>query len=1167
MKMKDLKDSSAIEELFDKDNEGPMVLFAGQDILRNYDAEDYFLSACKARFGQDELSYKDIMSGKLGDSDAVSGILHNISTRIAPSDRLQKLARLPWNAVVSGSFHEVLERSMEVPWRSIDVVFNEQRSPGNSRSKIKLHVFKLFGCVTSDRSVEQPALGVMDLMQRNGVVATMLSRVPSLVTPKGLLVIDSLTMDEWDGFQATLIPAIAKLGLRQTHLFAPPMELLEVNEVGYLVDMNKLVVHEQTFGDYVDSISESKYAELISEHGEWKDGYAFSYPSGRTHTFEPAEWRRLTRGLTVLHDDDVKKIQHFESLDEKYQAFRSFLSGKGGVPDWSAYSSDLVFRRGEFKELEDETISQLSKPRLRSEPILICGQSGIGKSVALADLAVTVRKKGWPVIYFGRSQTDFDFGLIETVCTEIEKIEKTSILLVLDSNYSDVANLKNLAGYLASRGRKVVIAGAAYKRFDSAKCIEFTPRMAPKEMEWFLSFLGTFDSEIPKSFANLTKTNNSFWAFLWRLLPETRGKLRSGLLVELEKSEQHLQNILNDSHSTPSVATGAFGKLLAEAGIVTSQTDATSTLDIKSATGEAAEQVESLSGLILIPGRYGNDVPVDLVLRCLGNEGFQVIQDALKNVDLYDWIPDDKNGEHLIGARQQLEAMAVVKSRFSRKEEFEFIKLLISKVRVGSNWRSRSSEVDFVLRMLRSVGPDSDFISPSSEELILLAGTIANLLSDSGGKSNPWLLFFESHLRREAMLRAKSHFDWQDADAIKGQIETFCEQYKLASNALANAEAQFAEHSSADPKKSGKSLSQVHTEFASLYGLMQEVHLRLGEKQPDSESYATISQTIEGGFEEAIRHCKWAASHDSENANPNDVRFRVTKIQIENTKDISSEDRANLVSDLCDILDHESWRHSKVQFEKRRLELADQLEDKALEEQALKSLANMGSSAGEYLLAWKKMFFADRTWKDNDEIASAIERIEQFPSPDLRLCRLYTQAWWQLYGNADLFQYEKERTTAALTKPQWEHYLEWLNKRLSFSFEGSLQAKFSRAWALFQVGLYRDSEDKFRELDRESIIGRNRVIKISTWCDEFGKPVPCKGTIRRVYFDQDAGYVYVPQIRREVKFRPSDYSSATIAPNETLEDFYIAFNFRGPLCDPIKFYVPSGMKGKSNAPA
>ena len=194
----------------------------------------------------------------------------------------------------------------------------------------------------------------------------------------------------------------------------------------------------------------------------------------------------------------------------------------------------------------------------------------------------------------------------------------------------------SLASYLASRGKKVLIVGSSYKKVTRGICIEFPQIMATKDAKRFRDYLKTFDETIVEEIEHEDFENRNFWAWLWRLLPESRGRLRLGLLGEIETHEQRLEGALQAAATIAPVATGTLGSILAEAGIAGSeQEDETENIDVRNLRGEAATQVEKLRGLILVPSSFGQDVPIDLILRCLGREGFDVLRSALQNTPVY----------------------------------------------------------------------------------------------------------------------------------------------------------------------------------------------------------------------------------------------------------------------------------------------------------------------------------------------------------------------------------------------------------------------------------------------------------------------------------------------------------------------------------------------------
>ncbi|QDV11483.1 hypothetical protein CA51_13470 [Rosistilla oblonga] len=1136
------------EKLFAGMSEGPAVLLMGQDLLRQYGSEDYFLSTCQARFGLESANSYDDLIANCGEAKSLMPIWHDISSRIAVPDDLEKLTSLPWNCVLTSSIHDVLDRALAADWRSVTPVLDDTTFPSDPRNRVKLSLYKLFGCVTRDESREQPPTDEMEQLERDGVAATMLRQLPTLVTPRGTLFIDGLDEADWLDTKV-LAEAIAKLGSGQTHLFGATERTGKVREINLLQRMNKITLHSMTLGQAADSLPKDQIHGLIKTSRSWVEGVEFTFPNQKRHVFKASEWRRLTNGVTLLTDADAKTKYNFASTDEKYRRFRDFLYGSHGVPDWQAHVTGLAFRRQEFDDLKETVFEALEAQRLNEEPVLVTGQSGSGKSVALADLAISARSRGWPVLYFGRNQTDIDAGLVERISAELDRLESTSVLLVWDASQMG-EQYSSLAAYLASRGRKVLVVGSSYEEFSGATCIPFPIMMSGSDAKRFREHLKSFDSSIVEDISAGDLENPNFWAWLWRLLPESRGRLRLGLLAEVETYNSSLEASLQAQSIAVPVATGTLGSILAEAGVQNEQTDATEELEFRTATGVAAEQVQKLNGLILIPSFFGQDVPVDLVLRCLGKEGFDVLRQALNETPVYRWT-EDEYGNHALGARQQLEAQTVVRTQFRPAEQFDVLKTLLKSVRATGDWQTYNFEVDFALRLLNAIGPSSTLRTSTDNDLLDLADVIAEILASSGTRANPRLAFQEGYFRREALLRKLNNVEWDDLEKLDSAAKGLIQDYEKAAAALNQAEDSYSE---ASDKRYRRPLSRVHNEYASLCVLAQQILSEIATRASDSPIEARVRGAIGSGFDEAVRHCTQAAIFDSENYYSLDVRFKATKNELDGGRLVgrqSSGKRVELISDLCDVLDHESWRSSKEQYNKRRIELSHILGDPSIKEEALEELAKLGSTAGEYMLARNLIFDSQRNWRSDGDIERGLERIEAAEEKlDLRLARLYTNAWWQRFGKLDL--YESERRSVPLSKSQWEHFAYWLNRRITFADEESLKARFFYAWALFQTGQYRESEDQFRILDRSTMAGRYRVVRLCVWGNERGEPIPCQGTIRRVSEDTDKGWVYVPALRREIIFRPTEFQSQTMLSNRPLEDFCIAFNFRGTIADPIR---------------
>lgn len=1143
------------EQLFSQLGSGPSVLLMGQDLLRRYAGEDYFLTTCQSRFGLSSADdYSDLIAN-CSDDETTMAMLHNISSRIAVPESMDLLASLPWNCVLTSSFHDVLDRALgAAEWRQLQPVIDGANSPSDPRNKLRLCLFKLYGCVTREKDSEWPPMTRLQKLQRDSIASEMLSDLHSVVTPKGTLVIDSLAANDWLQ-RDTLVQAVSRLGVGQVHLFNATDE--DLNHVGLqlLQEEERVCFHRDSFAEALGKVSKDSVGKLFGEGKGWTDGVQLTLPSGKKHTFSPSDWRRLTNGLVVLSDDDASKQYQFNSDDERYRRFKDFLYGTHGVPDWQAFASGMAFRRSEFNTLQKIVHERLERQRLNEKPILIVGQSGTGKSVALAELAVMMRKKNWPVVYFGRNESDIDAEVVSALATDLDGMESTPLLLIWDASVGpdSFASLTNL---FASHGRKVVVVGAAYQESDKAVCVPFSEIMQHEDAERFLDHLKSFDESLVAGISPKDFERRNFWAWLWRLLPESRGQLRLGLLSEAENYFQSLEHSFREQAVQAPVAQGTLGALLQQAGIDIVQSDQTEKMNLRNARGEAASKVETLSGLILVPGSFGEDVPVDLVLRCLGREGFPILQTALKNVPVFRWSEDDR-GNHLLGARQQIEASVFVWSTFSKSEQFDFMLELLGSVQARGDWRQFNPEVTFALNLLRSIGPDSTR-GTTGAELVTLADVVKKIIDQSGANINPWLAFQEGYLRREALKHRRGEINWKDVVSVSSGVNDFMGQYSLAAEALERAETAYG--TTSDPKLNRR-LSQIHTEYAGLCGIAQDLQNRVSEMPESDGVLSHVAEQLRFGYEDAVRHCKKAVRLDTENVYSLDVQFRVIKNELSLTQqqgEVPTDVHAEMVSELCDVLGNEAWDLSPDYFGQRKLEFADIIGDSALRTEALKELADAGSFAGEYLLAWKNIYYADRQWRPDHEIDEALGRIESLQSvDDAKLLRLYTNAWWHRFAKADLFDRKSERKTVRLSSVQWEHYAKWLSKRVRKHDDVSPRTQFLYAWALFQIGDFAESGARFKQLDQSVFAGAFRVVRLALWSDEDGKPVVCSGTIRRMS-EGRKGWVYVPALRKTIPFQPSDFKSEKLFVNQPLPEFHIAFNFRGALADPARNYSAKG---------
>ena len=104
----------------------------------------------------------------------------------------------------------------------------------------------------------------------------------------------------------------------------------------------------------------------------------------------------------------------------------------------------------------------------KQEPVLIHGQSGSGKSFALARLAYAIRKQAlYPVLLGSRAGRIPAVEELDDFCTEAEEAGAEATLVICDAN-APASRYGNLLRGFTSRGRRVVIVGSAYRIVDES---------------------------------------------------------------------------------------------------------------------------------------------------------------------------------------------------------------------------------------------------------------------------------------------------------------------------------------------------------------------------------------------------------------------------------------------------------------------------------------------------------------------------------------------------------------------------------------------------------------------------------------------------------------------------------------------------------------------------
>jgi len=335
------------------------------------------------------------------------------------------------------------------------------------------------------------------------------------------------------------------------------------------------------------------------------------------------DWNQVSRSATILDDTIFAPLPSI-SPEQQYSQFRAFLAESSNRPIWSGYARGFAFEREFQKTLLDLVARRLGSNELQDEPILLCGNAGTGKSTALGWLAYQVRQtQRYPVLFIGhRSRLPVRSDL-EKFCKWAEDAGASATLIVWDGMV-DQEQYYETAKELSGRGRKIVLVGSCYgeaqpkpnfiqapAKLNHRSAYSSSAKTLPLDEETrFMRFIDELAPGLSKQLKCLKETEKDrFWVLLYRLLPEARSQLRNSLNNEVRFVEQA---VVHSSVALPPRSTLALAllrrNLIREDQLVEiSQT----------VGGEEVTTVQKLIRLVMVPGRFGLNIPIELVARAI----------------------------------------------------------------------------------------------------------------------------------------------------------------------------------------------------------------------------------------------------------------------------------------------------------------------------------------------------------------------------------------------------------------------------------------------------------------------------------------------------------------------------------------------------------------------
>ena len=1119
----------------------PIVLLLGQGAFEVGSHPDPVLSAALRRLGLEDpevqrKGYPALLSTPLP-ADFYSW-LAELSERQVMPPWLECIANLPWNAVFTTSVESSLVAAFRTLGRDVEVVLAKNDDPAAPRSRRKLHITHLFGRAGETGDAESPPKSRSELLRRTSLHATsLLARLVETTTPLGLLIIDGYSpVKDWLRADA-LAGVLSAFGSGQVLWFgwsdsdrgsgADLESIRDLAVPGGPVKLFSERLHK--------AVQELRLSHFLSPTllSEFASDDAVSIGE-RFLELSPPVRLKTSAAASIVDDSWLAPLEPL-GQDQEYGEFRRFHG------HWDD-SRRLVtgVRRGyaikrTFEEsLERRVREALANPSQINEPILLHGQSGSGKSLALARLAATFRAERQCAVLLAARQTRLPaVDEVDEFCLRAEDAGANATLLICDANTS-VARYQDLVRGFRSRGRRVVVVGSAYRLGDSpdsgkkarsSRFVEAPAEISPEESQALQHLLGRFASGLGQ-----VTTSGQILAALYRLLPDVRPRLAAGLAREAQQAEAELRRRGSDLEASPSQG-GLLAKRLQQAGLSNPRVVLEKRVD--DLLGCLTDTASELLDYVMVCGKLDCPIPVNLLLRMVGSgHGVEDITRLVTGIDLIRWSGDNEDDVY-VQPRLRLEAEMICSRRLGGpRVEAEFAVRLIQRSMPSVY---RSGERRFVIELVRRLGPAGPYRSAYAERYLNIARALTEL-REKKNVVDPSLMLQEATLRRRSV---------KDAPSQRETPETVLEE------ARAVVDRALSEFSGASGAGLKRVCADLKVERAAIYGYLAVQKLKHGGSTVDVWNFymaardAARSAVAAADGYYALDVSLWAAADLFRDGQWGQAR------------------KAELTADIWDamgrvepqVLDPEQLER----FYKRQYQISQTLKDERLSEESFAALEQAGSLAGYYLKA-RELGGGDLNRREaarGEDVAKAeqaakyLEEHFERVSDDPRCLRYLLQARW--LSCTGTFLFGGDRSPLPTEDKDVSNLLGLVQRVVGAQGAlGDLQLRYLEAVLLWRLRREKDASDVWRELDRDSEYReRRRVSRQHVWTSFDGRtPRLFQGRVVSEEGGRGRVRVLVEEIKQEVDLMRSEFGQTEMRRGATVVGgFHIAFNYIGPIAD------------------
>ncbi len=1131
----------------------PLVLFAGQSFDSAHNA---ILSSLFAHSGCEDRNsgWRTALDQGIRATDMKW--LSERFDRSVPSEAASSIFDVAWSAVFTSSIDPQFARRFETRGRQPESVLSQDAYARVPRSRSRPPIHYLFG--KSDETVEyaRAPRNHGDQMRRLSLHAmALVNRIAETATARGVVIIAGYDPGEdWMPIDF-LLPPLSNQAAPKVLWFGYP-DKPESRLADEMIRQRSLIVTEMSLASAISQLEIRGVLDIVGSAAPDEPGMV-SIPAGKALDITPALRLRVEASAAIVDDEWTEEPEQLGESELDY-AFRRFHSTLGnfrllvkGVA--RGFSVEREFEQTLWKTVENK-LKRLGQAD-SDDVVILHGQSGTGKSIALARLTRKIRRKlRLPVVVATYRIPNYED--IEAFCLEAERLGAEATVLICDSSQAP-QRYDDLASALRSRGRQLLIVGTCYRMEThiagkSDRFIEAPDHVSQIELSAF--------KELQKEFRlpNHSTPTNLIFAMLYRSLPASRERLATGVSSEARATESVVRNRARDVPQ-PSTGLSPLAEQLLKWGLADSTSQVFEENEDLAIRG--LDEAGKLIDYVMVAGRLNCPVPVNLLFRVLGQTGGlhqDQITYLLADLDLFRWQEDEEGSDFLISPRIQLEAELICGRRLTRDQEIERLLDLIGSIRYGID---KNTEISFLLNLLFKIDRNGPRREAYSSGYLRFADTIKEL-REHNRISDPDLVLRECVFRRRVVQNKRDPNRTDD------------ERFAILDEARDTIDKTLRQIEDDKIPLSKKTKQSLIAERSAIYGHLAVERARASTGEafwPDYLAARVASAKAIGLGRDyyPIDIALWTGRDvlDSKKAELSDMQYAELLADLYSTIDVAddifrvTEKITGTSNDLYKDWDLDEDLVSidqKARYLERRSRAASIMDDTKLSEDTLSELESVAPEAATFLIAKRQAEqvykseppFDDKTRRIAAEAADYISsRVNTGIAQDDDRCQrlLLRLRWAQATGDRLMFNQHGRTPVDTDQILELRAIVSALNERA-----GADARNRERFLEAVLCWLFEDANraiDIWWSLSHDTEYeDRSRVVRWLVTTDESGSPRQFRGRVEK---RGESDWIRVEGIERPIRILARDFPNEDISHGRELRGFGIAFNYIGPIADPL----------------